>query len=101
MTKAEEQQFRDLDQTIDFLVNRMVNRNGGTSSDAMIAEALAGLAADHVSESDYPRDLGDLERCFRTWLEAPPFLRAKMLWRLAQYTSHISEKHISLDGVRS
>jgi hypothetical protein len=97
MTKKEERQVRELDQTIDFLVDRMVNRNGGTSGDAMIAEVLGW---NQVGESDYPRDLSDLERCFRTWLEAPPFLRAKMLWRLAQYTSHISEKHISLDGVR-
>ena len=96
MTKKEEQLLRDHERTIEFLVDRMTNKQGGISSNAMIAEALVGY---RVDETEYPWDFDDLSRCLRTWLEAPTPLRAKMLWRLAQYTSHISEKHISLDGV--
>lgn len=97
MTKKEERQLRDHEVTIDFLVNRMIDGTGGTSSNAMLAEALVGY---RVDETEYPRDFDDLARCFRTWLTAPIPLRAKTLWRLTQYTNHISEKHISLDGVR-
>lgn len=97
MTKQEEQQFRDHERMIEFLVWRMIDRSGGISSDAMIAEALVGREVDSF---EYPSDFDDLSRCFRTWLEASTSLRAKMLWRLTQYTSHISEKHISLDGVK-
>lgn len=101
MTKKEERELReqlyDSERAIELLVDRMRERTGGISSDAMLAEAL--VPGHVVYENDYPHDLSDLERCFRTWLEAPTFLRSKMLWRLTQYTSHISEKHISLDGV--
>jgi hypothetical protein len=101
MTKKEEAELHaELHyqrQVVDFLAHRILKGEGGISSDALIAEAVLGY---RVAELDYPSDLSDLARCLQAWLAAPAPLRAKMLWRLSEYTSHVSEKHISPDGVR-
>jgi hypothetical protein len=95
MTRAEQRAFSENEQTIHYLARRLVRPElSGISSNAMLAETLTG---DPVELHDYPRDLSDLARCLHTWLEVPPHLRPKMLWRLSQYVSHLADKHISAE----
>jgi hypothetical protein len=80
----------DSEATITFLAGRL-GRNGkrGISSDAMIISALEN---ETVDEGSYPWDIDDLERCVRTWLEAPIHMRFTMLKTLGEFVTHIATR---------
>lgn len=83
------------EEVVAFLAQRLIGKAGdrGLSSDAMIAAAVAGLAP---SEDFYPRDSGDLGRCFEAFNHAPHELRTRLYPLLRSYIDYVEARSLGV-----
>lgn len=84
-----------LDATSAWLARRMLAKAAreqprcwGISSDAMV---LTALGEGRPELSDYPRDVGDLNACERTFAMAPDMMKWRMKPVLDDYREHVAE----------